>query len=204
MIWSVHACTGTNTANLSKPTASMNRSIPSTLPRIWQDINKSLDPTPASNWRLSSIKRYTSESRPSHPPLPSQPSSFHWMKVMTKLHCLMNFNLSNISKGESFSLCTRHEATGDISLHLCMPQNKSCHVVKQGYSYRVIGKTFNDLSCLQNSLPTWLSPSFALWQCCQLAVVHGMWKKMTGSFNYLSCSVISDNKYKIRREMIQQ
>ena len=173
----------------------MNRSIASTLPRTWQDINNSLDPTAASNWRLSSIKRYNLESRPSTPPLPSQPSSFHWMKVMTKLHCSMNFILWNISKGESFSSCTRHEATGDISLRLCMPQNKSCHVVKQGYSYRVLGKSFNDLSCLQNSLPTWLSPSFALRQCCQLAVVHGMWKKMTGSFNYLSCSVvISDNK----------
>ena len=196
MICCVHACTGTNTANLSKPTACMNRSITSTLPRTWQDINNSLDPTAASNWRLSSIKWYNSESRPSSPPLPSQPLSFHWMKVMTQLHCSMNFNLWNISKGESFSSCTRHEATGDISLRLCMPQNKSCH--------RVHGKSFNDLSCLQNSLPNWLSPSFALRQCCQLAVVHGMWKKMTGSFNYLSCSVISDNKYKIRREMIQQ
>jgi hypothetical protein len=28
-----------------------------------------------------------------------------------------------------------------------MPQNKSCHVVKQGD--RVLGKYFNDLSCLQ-------------------------------------------------------
>jgi hypothetical protein len=125
-------------------------------PRTWQDINNSLDPTAASNWLLSSIKRYNSESRgPSTPPLPSQPSSFHWMKVMTKLHCSMNFNLWNISKGESFSSCTRHEATGDISLRLCMPQNKSCHVVKQGYSYRILGKSFNNLSCLQNSLPTW-------------------------------------------------
>ena len=79
MICCVHACTGTgtNTANLSKPTACMNRSIASTLPRTWQDINNSLDPTTASNWRLSSIKRYNSESRPSTPPLPSQPSSFH-------------------------------------------------------------------------------------------------------------------------------
>ena len=76
----------------------------------------------------------------------------------------MYFNLWNISKGESFSSCTRHEGTGDISLRLCMPQNKSCHVVKQGY--RVLGKSFNDSSCLQNSLPTWLSPSLALWQCC--------------------------------------
>jgi len=48
-------------------------------PRTWQDINNSLDPTAASNWLLSSIKRYNSESRgPSTPPLPSQPSSFHW------------------------------------------------------------------------------------------------------------------------------
>jgi hypothetical protein len=68
MICCVHACTGTKTANLSKPTACMNRSIASTLPRTWQDINKSLDPTAASNWRLSSIKRYTLESRPSPPP----------------------------------------------------------------------------------------------------------------------------------------
>ena len=170
----------------------MNHSIASTLPRTCQDINKSLDPTAATNWRLSSIKRYTSESRPSHPPLPSQPLSFHWMQVMTKLHCSMNLNFWNISKGESFSLCTRHEATGDISLRLCMPQNKSCHVVKHGCSYRVLGKSFNDLFCLQNYLPSWLSPSYsyALRQCCQLAVVHGMWKKMTmtGSFNYLSCA----------------
>ncbi len=73
-----------------------------------------------------------------------------------------------------------------------MPQNKSCRAVKQGY--RVLGKSFNDSSCLQNSLPTWLSPSLALRQCCQLAVVHGTWKKMTGSFNYLSCRMISDKK----------
>ncbi len=59
MICCVHACTGTNTANLSKPTACacMNHSITSTLPRTWQDINNSLDPTAASNWRLSSIKK---------------------------------------------------------------------------------------------------------------------------------------------------
>jgi hypothetical protein len=52
----VHACTATNTANLSKPTACMNHSIASTLPRTWQDINNSSDPTAASNWQLSSIK----------------------------------------------------------------------------------------------------------------------------------------------------
>jgi hypothetical protein len=46
----------------------MNPSVASTQPRTWQDINRSLDPTAASNWRLSSIKRYNSESRPSHPP----------------------------------------------------------------------------------------------------------------------------------------
>jgi len=144
MLCCVHAFTGTNTANLSKPTAFMNCSIASTLPRTWQDINRLLDPTAASNWRLS-IKRYSSESRPSHPP-PSKPAV-----------------VFSLNKGE-----------------------------------------YNDLSCLQNSLPTWLSPSLALRQCCQLAVVHNMWKKMTGSFNYLSCSVISDNKYKIRRYMNQQ
>ena len=138
----MHACTGTNTANLSEPIACMNRSIASTLPRTWQDINNSLDPTAASNWQLSSIKRYTSESRPPlHPPLQSQPSSFHWMKLTTKLHCSMYFNLWNISKGESFSSCTRHEETGDISLRLCMPQIKSCHVVKHGC--RVLDKSFN-------------------------------------------------------------
>ena len=38
MICCVHACTvGTNTANLSKPTACMNCSIASTLPRTCQD-----------------------------------------------------------------------------------------------------------------------------------------------------------------------
>jgi hypothetical protein len=43
-------------------------------PRTWQDINNSLDPTAASNWLLSSIKRYNSESRgPSTPP-PSKPA----------------------------------------------------------------------------------------------------------------------------------
>ncbi len=85
----MHACTGTNTANLSEPIACMNRSIASTLPRTWQDINNSLDPTAASNWQLSSIKRYTLESRPPlHPPLQSQPSSFHWMKLTAKLHLL--------------------------------------------------------------------------------------------------------------------
>ncbi len=38
------------------------------------------------------------------------------------LHCSMYSNLWNISKGESFSSCTRHEETGDISLRICMPQ----------------------------------------------------------------------------------
>ena len=33
-----------NTANLSKPTACMNRTITSTLPRTWKDINRSLGP----------------------------------------------------------------------------------------------------------------------------------------------------------------
>ena len=142
MICCVHACTGTNTANLSKPTACMNPNIASTQPRTWQDINWSFDPTAASNMQLSSsIKRYNSESRPLHPPLRSRPSSFHWMKMMTKLHCSMYFNLWNISTGESFSSCTRHEATGDISLRLCMPQIKSCHVVKHGC--RVLDKSFN-------------------------------------------------------------
>ena len=73
MICCVHACTRTKTANLSELTACMNRSIASTLPRTWQDINRSLDPTAASNWRLS-IKRYTSESRPSSPPPPLKPA----------------------------------------------------------------------------------------------------------------------------------
>jgi len=96
----VHACTGTNTANLSKPTACMNPNIASTQPRTWQDINWSFDPTAASNMQLSSsIKRYNSESRPLHPPLRSRPSSFHWMKVMTKLHCSMYFTYGTYQKG---------------------------------------------------------------------------------------------------------
>ncbi len=191
-------------ANLSKPTACMNHSITSTLPRTWQDINKSLNPTAASNWRLSSIKRYTSESRPSHPPFQSQPSTFHWMKAMKKLHCLMYNNLWNISKGESFSSCTRHTATCDISLCLFMPQNKSCHVLKQGYSYRVLGKPFRDSSCLPTFFANLAVTFFGFAAVMSTAVVHGMWKKMTGSFNYLSCSMISNTKYKIRREIIQQ
>jgi hypothetical protein len=44
MICCVHACTGINTANLSEPTACMNRNITSTLTRTWQDINRSLGP----------------------------------------------------------------------------------------------------------------------------------------------------------------
>ncbi len=60
-----------------------------------EHINRWLDPTASSNWLLS-IKRYTSESRPSHPPFQSQPSFFHWMKVTAKLHCPMYFNLWDI------------------------------------------------------------------------------------------------------------
>jgi hypothetical protein len=151
----------------------MNHSIASKLPRTWQDINKLLDLTAASNWQLSSIKRYTSESRPSHSPLSSKPFSFHCMKVMTKLHCLMYFNLWNISKGES-SLCAQGTKR-HVIFHCAFAIPKiNLVVVKQGYSYRVLGKSLNDLSCLQHSLPTWLSPSFALRQCCQVAVVHGM------------------------------
>ena len=37
-------CMHNNTANLSKPTAFMNRIITSTLPRTWQDMNRSLGP----------------------------------------------------------------------------------------------------------------------------------------------------------------
>ncbi len=167
-------------ANLSKPTACMNHSITSTLPRTWQDINKSLTPTAASNWRLSSIKRYTSESRPLHPPFQSQPSTFHWMKVMTKLHCLMYYNLWNISKGESFSSCTRHKATCDISLRLCMPQNKACHVLKQGYSYRVLGKPFHDSSCLPTFFANSAVTFFALRQWCQLLLCTACGRRWQG------------------------
>ena len=158
-----------------------------TLPRTWQDINNSLDPTAASNWQLSSIKRYTSESRPPlHPLLQRQPSSFHWMKLTTKLHCSSTkrqviFHCANACPKLNHVMLWNMDAGSLTSLSI-----------------------FNDSSCLQNSLPTWLSPSLALRQCCQFAVVHGMLKKMTGSFNYLSCSMISDNKYKIRTEIIQQ
>ena len=44
MICCVHACTGTNAANLTEPTACMNHSITSIFPRTWQDINRSLGP----------------------------------------------------------------------------------------------------------------------------------------------------------------
>ena len=198
MIRCVHACTGTNTANLSKPTACMNPSIASTQPRTWQDINWLLDPTAASNMQLSSsIKRYNSESRPLQPPLWSQPSSFHWMKVTTNYIACCILAHGTYQKGR---VSLRAQGTKWQVIFHCI---YACpKIVKQGY--RVLGKSFNDSSCLQNSLPTWLSPFLALRQCCQLAVVDGMWKKMIGSSNYLSCSMISDNKYKIRREIIQQ
>ncbi len=109
---------------------------------------------------------------------------FFYSIELTWFQMLEHFNLWNVSKGESFFSCTRHKVTGDISQCPCMPQNKSCHVVKQGD--RVLGKSFNDSSCLWNSLPKWLSPCLTLQQCCQLAVAHGRWKKMTGSFNYVS------------------
>jgi len=44
LLCTIHACTGTNTANLTEPTACLNRSITSILPRMWQDINRSLGP----------------------------------------------------------------------------------------------------------------------------------------------------------------
>ena len=162
-------------------------------PRTWQDINNSLDPTATSNWRLSSIKRYNSESRPSTPPFQASRRLFIEWRWWQNYIARWILTYGTYKKGR-VSLRAQGTKTGDISLRLCMPQNKSCHVAKQGYSYRVLGKSFNDLSCLQNSLPTWLSPSLALWQCCQIAVIHGMLKKMTGSFNYLSCSMISDKK----------
>ena len=40
---------------------------------------------------ISSIKRDNLESRPLHPPLWSQPSSFHWMKVMTIAQCILTY-----------------------------------------------------------------------------------------------------------------
>jgi hypothetical protein len=53
----------------------------------------------------------------SHPPLWSQPLSFHWMKVTTKLHCLMYFNLWNI-----YSLCaqgTKRQVIFHCAYYLC-------------------------------------------------------------------------------------
>ena len=175
MIWCVHAFTGTKTANLSEPIACMNCSIASLLPRTWQDINRSLDPTVASNWRLS-IKRYT--------PPPSKPAVvFSLNEADDKITLLDVFNLWNISKGVSFSSCTRHKETGDILLCLCMPPKN--HVML----WNNVTGSLTSLSMIR----------LLLWLCSS-----GMLKKMTGSFNYLSCSVISDNKYKIRTEIIQQ
>jgi hypothetical protein len=66
-------------------------------PRTWQDINNSLDPTAASNWLLSSIKRYNSESRgPSTPP-PFQASRRLFIdEGDDKITLLYEFNLWNI------------------------------------------------------------------------------------------------------------
>ena len=167
----MHACTGTNTANLSEPIACMNRSIASTLPRTWQDINNSLDPTAASNWQLSSIKRYTSESRPPLHPPPSKPAVvFSLNEADDKITLLDEFQLvEHIKRGEF------------LFVHHVMLWNMVAGSLKSL-------SIFNDSSCLQNSLPKCLSPSLALRQWCQLAVVHDMWKKMTGSFLYLLAS----------------
>jgi len=91
--WLCTCMHGTKTAHLSKLTVHVW--ITASHQHFQEHINRLLEPTTASNWRLS-IKRYTSESRPLHPPFRSQPSSFHWMKVTTKLHRPMYFNLWDI------------------------------------------------------------------------------------------------------------
>jgi hypothetical protein len=202
----MHACTGTNTANLSEPTACMNRSIASTLPRTWQDINNSLDPTAASNWQLSSIKRYTSESRPPLHPPPFKASRRLFIEWSWRQNYIAPCILTcgTYQKGR---VSLRAQGTKRQVIFHCA---YACPTLNHVMLWNMVAGSltslsiFNYSSCLQNSLPTWLSPSLALRQCCQFAVVHGMLKKMTGSFNYLSCSMISDNKYKIRTEIIQQ
>ena len=87
----------------------------------YKQVIRTPPPPPTGDCLWKGILR----SQDHHPPLWSQPSSFHWMKVTTKLHCLMYFNLCNISKKESFSSCTRHEATGDISLRICTTQKNN-------------------------------------------------------------------------------
>jgi hypothetical protein len=100
-----------------------------------------------------------------------------------------HFNLWNISKGESFSFCTRHKATGDISQSPCMTPPKPCHIVKQGdrvfqlfilllnFFAKHGSKSFNDSSFLKNSLSKWLSPFLTLGQCCATAIVVLMLNK---------------------------
>ena len=117
------------------------------------------------------------------PPLQSQPSSFHWMKLMTKLHCSMYLTCGTYQKGW---VSLRAQGTKRQVIYYCAyacPQKN--HVM-----------LWNNVT---GSLTSLSMICLLLWLCSS-----GMLKKMTGSFNYLSCSVISDNKYKIRKEIIQQ
>jgi hypothetical protein len=146
MICCVHACTGTKTANLSEPSACMNRSITSTLPRTWQDINRLLGPH--RRLQLATVyKKVYFGVKIIAPPLRSQPLSFHWMKVMTKWHCSMYFNLWNISKGECFSSCTRHKAYACPKINNDMLWNKVTGSLASLSGIRLASKILCQLGC---------------------------------------------------------
>ncbi len=118
----------------------------------------------------------------------STSSTSHTSKNMV-ISDVTHLNLWNTSKGESFSSCTRHKATGDISQSPCMTPQKSCHIVKQGdrvfqlfilllnFFAKHGRKSFNNLSCLKNSLQKWLSPCLTLQQCCATEIVVLMLNK---------------------------
>ena len=201
----MHARTGTNAANLSKPTACMNHIIKSTLPRIWHDINRSLGPH--RRLQLATFYKHIFFRVKTITPPPSFEANhclfieWRWWQSYIAW-CILTYVTYQKRR-----VSLRAQGTKRQVIFYCA---YAWPKINNDMLWNKVTWSLASLSmiCLASKilcqLPTWLSPSLALRQCCQLAVVHDMWKKMTGSFKYLTCSMISDNKYKIRREMIQQ
>jgi hypothetical protein len=172
-------CMYSNTANLSKPTACINCSITSTLPRTWQDINRLLGPHRHLQLVTVYKKVYFWVKTITPPPFEANRRLFiewRWRQYYIA-RCILTYG--TYKKGR---VSLRAQGTKQQVIFHCA---YACPKINNDMLWNRVTGSLASLSMIRiaskNSLPTWLSPSLALRQCCQLAIVHDMIRSSTMS-----------------------